>query len=301
MSPRVPDFFMVGASRSGTTTLADLLRQHPRIKMPYKEPAFLSDLGNPRFPDLASYLAIYADCAADAVVVDASTAYLPSEESARRIHALNPSARIGMTLRNPVDRAYSLYWAKVRSLQDPLSFEDALAAEADRIRDGHTFGWHYATSGLYTDQVQRYLDVFGRERVRIHLFDDYVRDPLRVARDLFSFLGLDHDLPIQESRLRNHSGPARSRVVGRILSGPFPGRRLIKRVVRSSLQPVKRHLHELNSRRAPAIEPATRARLIEWFGPDIERLEQLIGRDLSAWRGEPAVTSPVTLMAEDDH
>ncbi len=130
--PRKPDFFVVGAAKSGTSSLHRHLEQHPAVFMPaVKEPHFFSDERPPvqEVKSLREYLALFADSPLGARAGEASTSNLYSPESASRIKAFQPDAGIIMVLRNPVDRAYSQYWNQVHEGVEPLSFEEALEAE----------------------------------------------------------------------------------------------------------------------------------------------------------------------------
>jgi hypothetical protein len=283
----------VGAPKSGTTSLFRYLIQHPSVFVPIKEPQFLADFRSPSAPrDLDEYLSLYDSCPAGARTGDLSSWYLPSVHAARKIHALNPAARIAMILRNPVDRAYSHYWYRrtihrPKATPDPgmedLSFEDALEAEAQRIRDGCGVGFRYVTTGLYAEQVVRYLELFPSDRVRIYLFEDLVRDPHALIRDFFAFLGVDPDHPVSTDKAFNRSVSERSRVLAQMMRGPFPGRSLLKRVLGGRSSRLKTSLERLNEHRPPAMRPETAGRLIDRFRPDIERLQRILDRDLSDW------------------
>lgn len=292
-----PDFFLVGAPKSGTTSLFRYLIQHPSVFVPVKETQFFADYPSALGPsDLDEYLALYEGCPAGSRSGDLSSWYLPSVHAARKIHALNPAARIAMILRNPINRAYS-HWYKRRvyrggvehePLRETLSFEEALEAEDQRIREGWGVGFQYVTAGLYSEQILRYLRTFPTERVRVYLFEDLVQDPDRLCRDFFAFLEIDPDRPIRTEEVFNRTVRHRSRVLARLVSGSFPGRSFLKRVLRGRSRHVKQRLARLNADCPPAMRPRTRAQLVERFHPDIERLERIVGRDLGHWLSSTA-------------
>lgn len=289
-----PDFFLVGAPKSGTTSLFHYLVQHPSIFVPVKEPRFFADFPPFSAPrDMDEYLALYDPCPAGALAGDFSTWYLPSVHAARKINALNPAARIAMILRNPVDRAYSHYWFRCRVhppdavpdwVSETLSFEEALEAEERRIRDGCAMGFWYVNTGMYSEQVLRYLEHFPSDRVRVYLFEELVQDPKGLTRDFFAFLGVNPDHPISTEGVFNPAARYRSRALARVLQESFPGRSLLKRALSGRAHGLKLSLERLNAERPPAMLPETRARLIERFHPDLERLQKILGRDLSPWR-----------------
>lgn len=281
---RKPDFFIVGAAKAGTTSLFQYLTQHPSIFIPtIKEPHYFSeyyDSGAPVFHSIDDYLRLFDDCPDGALAGDASTSYLYSVDAARGIRKLQPEARIVAVLRNPVDRAYSLYWFNRRDLVEDLGFEEALEAEPERIRDNRHFRFHYVTSGKYSAQIQKYFDAFGRDAVRVYLFEDLKADAPALCRDIFRFLGVRADLPLETGGRFNPSGEPRSRLLSRLLTRQFPR---LRRMLPKTAKMVKHRLTQVNVRTPPPMHPATRAMLVESFRPDVESLQALLGRDLSGW------------------
>lgn len=289
---RIPDFFIVGASRSGTTSLHRYLSQHPSIFMSLtKEPHFLSpDIPQGwRISDQESYFRCFAACPKAAMAGEASTSYLPSQCAAFNIRQLQPRARIIMTLRNPIDRAYSMHGFMIKHANEELPFESVLKEESQRISDGWPIGYHYVRVGKYYDQVKRYLDTFPADRVKIFLFEDLVRDPKSLCRETFAFLGVDPDYPVDARKIHNRGGPPRNRLAAWFLTGRLPIRHLVgKHIPYRMRRDLREGLLEKNLARQPEMGPDTRAGLIEEFRPDIERLETLLGRDLSHWLSPPA-------------
>jgi hypothetical protein len=283
-----PDFFLVGAAKAGTTSIFKYLLQHPSIFIPdIKEPHYFSEFPQPRAPRLENdeaYLALFEHCPEEATAGDASTSYLYSPNAARRIHDLNPKARILIVLRNPIDRAYSFYWHNRREFAEDQSFEHALDAEPRRVMEGTPFRYHYVTSGLYFEQVKRYLDVFGADAVLIHLFEDLKRDPAGLCQRIFQFLGVDPHYPVDTGSIYNPGGENRNRMVGWLVSPQFPGRKLIRSVFPRASRSAKHWLMAKNITSPKPMNPDTRARLASAFRSDIERLEDLISRDLTTWK-----------------
>lgn len=287
-SPRVPDFFLVGAAKAGTTSLFSYLTQHPAVFIPsIKEPNFFSDYPKREFRTLESYLRLYSGCPADVMAGDASPSYLPSRSAASRIHALQPDARIMIMLRNPTDRAYSLYWQRRKWFSEELSFEDALAAEEERIKGGCTFGHRYVSTNLYCEQIERFRVAFGDELVQIYLFDDLQDDASAVCRSMFRFLGVDEDYPIRTEKVYSRTGPYRNPFLGRVLGGQFPGWALLRRVVPERMKWLKHGLVNRSIDRPPEMNSQTRAMLVETFRKDVEQLQAILNRDLSSWLSIP--------------
>ena len=279
---RWPDFFIAGAARSGTTSLFTYLKQHPEVFVSVlKEPHFFgSDLTRQPHTvrDRELYLSFFADAAPEQKTGEGSVWYLLSKRAAAEIKVECPDARIILMLRNPVDMVSSLHSLYLRTGNEELEdVEEAVAAQDDRRRGrripaGTYFpeGLIYTEAATYHDKVQRFLDVFGSEAVKIVIFDDYAADTLAVYRDIASFLGID---PAFEPNLdiRASYAAMRSDVLKQMRKLPPE----LRKVMRGG---GKRHL----GKKQPMRE-AFRVRLKRHFAADVEKLGALIDRDLGHW------------------
>ncbi|MEO1352345.1 MAG: sulfotransferase, partial [Cyanobacteria bacterium J06635_15] len=204
-----PNFFIVGAPKCGTTALFTYLGEHPDIYIPETSETLESQLGGKKElhffghdlgfnrPSLEDYLNYYANANGEQQLGESSVFYLYSQQAAEEIKAFNPDARIIIMLRNPVDMMYSWYSQLLFWGDETLpTFQDALAAEADRkigkrlpIRADHPIEcFYYREIAKYTDQVKRYFELFGRDRVHVIIFDDFKQDTAAVYRDVMQFL-----------------------------------------------------------------------------------------------------------------
>jgi hypothetical protein len=162
---RWPDFFEVGAPRAGTTSLWDDLDRHPQIFMsPLKEPHFFCSYKPdfvPTVSDEDDYLRLFADARPGQLRGEASPSYLRDTQAPTAIARVRPDARIVVMLRDPVARAYSEYWHRVRYGRQPRPFAEVIRAALDSPQRP-TLGSRYLATGLYADGVERYLA--GSER-----------------------------------------------------------------------------------------------------------------------------------------
>jgi hypothetical protein len=303
----LPDFAIVGAPRSGTTFMYEYLSAHPRVFMsPVKEPNFFdTDLDSGSYLDSLSFMrerdryrALYASAKPDQLTGEASTWYLFSREAAANLYAANPQAKVIAMLRDPVEMLYSLHERRMYGGSEDLkSFADALAAEPDRaagrripLRARNVKALQYRAVGRYAEQLERYVERFGREAVHVVVFDDFRADPAAAYRGVVEFLGLS-PIELPELRVVNEAAERRSwRLQQALLS---PGMiRLARIVFPPPVRPyVGRAWDRINSRgrkRAP-LDAAVAARLREDLRPDVERLSEMLGRDLSAlwWPTSP--------------
>jgi hypothetical protein len=294
----IPDFFIVGAPKSGTSALFEHLGRHPQVFVPrMKEPMFFgSDLQflNCRRPTIEEYLAHFADAGAALRIGDGSTTYLYSRLAPAEIREFNRDARIIIMLRDPVAVMHAWHGETVAKGNEPIhDFSAALEAEKRRRmgrdlpnRRGLREGLYYRHIVDFADHVERYFETFGRERVHVIVFDDWVSATPEVYRETLQFLEIDPSfLPALEvvnpsKRVRSH------RFHDLVTEPPFPLQRGIRALLPARLRGAMRYyLLKANTRAAPreAADPALMAELRSEFAPQIERLSALIERDLSAW------------------
>jgi hypothetical protein len=311
METKGPNFFIVGAPKCGTTSLAEYLKQHPEIFMSEpKEPHFFgTDLeslwGNrfERYRDIDTYLALFVQARDEKRIGEASPWYLYSKRAADEIKKFNPSSRIIIMLRNPVDMVYSLHGQQLyNGNEDIVDFEAALDAEPDR-RNGRRMPKtaHNPVALLYTDvasycsQVQRYFDVFDREQILLIFFDDFVSDTKAIYREVLEFLDVDPDYQC-EFEVHNPAKAIHSIALWRFLMIAPTRFSIIKRMIPRVLRrTITNALVRFNVREAPRppMRPERRSRLKKVFSAEVERLGALLGRDLSYWcQDESLVDSP---------
>jgi hypothetical protein len=239
------------------------------------------------------YLALFQDAAPDQRVGEASAWYLYSQTAAREIHDVVPEAAIIVMLRNPVDVMHAQHSQLLFNRQEEIEdFGEALAAEEDRA-DGRRLprGSHrpenlfYRRMVRFADQVERYLDVFGRDRVHVIVHDDLRTDPRAVYRRTLGFLGVDEAFAPAFEPVNENKG-VRNRVLQRLIWDPPLVRRLIPIVRRYPLvHRLRAAILSANSRVEPRrpMAPHLRRQLLEEHRVEIERLGALIGRDLGSW------------------
>ena len=285
-----PNFLVAGVAKAGTTSLYEYLRQHPQIFMSEnKEPCyFVHGYGVKKWED---YLALFKDAAGEKALGEASTAYCSCEESAAWIRAVLGEIKIIILLRNPAKRAFSEYvWMVREGYEDAPTFAEALAREPARLKDAAFQAkppqlfedFLYFHAGLYFEQVSRFFNTFGRERVRVYLFEEFVKEPLVICQDVFRFLDVDDSFVPKLERHNEGRIPQSIAWQHWLRAEPKRRRLLGSRSLRGKLAA---RLMEWNIQRGskPQAEDKVLAALTERYRPDIEKLEALLGRDLSGW------------------
>jgi Sulfotransferase family len=288
----MPNFFVVGAQKAGTTSLYHYLDQHPQVYMsPVKEPHFFEGMYQEyRWPglrkspvtDLRDYLALFDGVSDEKAIGEVSTSYLYSQKAPGLIRRSIPDAKLIAVLRNPADRAYSNYLHLLQLGFEPLAnFADALQAEEGRVRDKWGPMWYYRRKGFYHAQIERYFDTFDRDRVMVYLYDDLRAHSLDVLRDIFRFLEVDETFVPDTSIEHNTSGLPRSKTLYlrvKKLTARYPG--LLERFLPAGPY---RYAKSRFFVKPPPFPTEVRRELIDSYREDILKLQELIGRDLSPW------------------
>lgn len=294
-----PHFFIVGAPKCGTTSMAQYLNQHPEIFVLRGEPHFFgSDIeyNKPRLSP-KQYAALCRNAGGKRLCGDRSTWYLYSRTAATEIQACNPDARIIAMLRHPAEMLHSLHAHHYQRGQrdDIENLGEALAAEPGRRRGQRipanarfAESLYYSEIARYSEQLQRYFAAFGRERVKIVLFDDLKSDPAGVYGDTLESLGADPDF-VPDFDVHNASAPTSDGWLYRRWKAStlrYRMRSVVPRRLYDSIREMRKKRLQQASRRQPRtpLDPELRTRLVEQFAPEVDRLEALIDRDLSAWR-----------------
>jgi GT2 family glycosyltransferase len=286
--------------------MTEYLAAHPDIFMARKDMHhFGADLRfGPQFfrRDLAAYLAEFDAWNGQRRVGEGSVWYLFSTQAAAEIKAFSPDARIIVMLREPVEMLYSLYYHFRMTSNELLpTFEQALAAETDRSGGRQTCRLTHFAQGLayrqvarYTGQVRRYFEAFGRERVHVIIYDDFAADVSAAYRQTLDFLGLeskggDLGFNVVNPCQRIRSPALRAVMYDPLVRSVVPAlHRWAPRPVFAALQQIDAWLLQFNScvEHRPPLDPDLRARLKREFAPEVERLSELLGRDLTHWSRE---------------
>ena len=296
-----PNFFIVGAQRAGTTSLYHYLKEIPGVHMSrVKEPSYFAPNFVRRDPgrflrDKKEYLRLFENARGYIAVGEASPMYLWDPDAPKLIHQTVPHARIIMILRDPIERAYSHYLLKKKyrggmksSFYDEL-MRDYKSQEKlfDYKSEEKLFGRSnmYVEPGMYYEQVKRYFDIFGREQVKVIIFEEFVQHPVQTVNEVLAFLGVNYTVTAVKEQYNPYSVPRSSLALW--IFGFFRQLRArnIKTYQIATLLP-----HSLieslsdkmffKRKQKPKIESKAVKFLQENYHDDVIRLESLLGRSL---------------------
>lgn len=283
-APVLPNFFIAGAPKSGTTSLYHYLGQHPEIYMsPIKEPNYFASeirlerfserlrpeaeqdvralrayLDGPmrekRFGGLVTewrdYLKLFQQAEGRKAIGEASVCYLWSESAAANVRRSIPDARIILVLRNPVEMVFSMYLQNAKSGALGCTFLEAMKMALEQ-RGGRIDVMHpFLDLGLYYEQVKRFLATFPEEQLRVYWYEEYKAEPARMLADIFRFLKVDANFSPDMSK--------------RYLEAGMPN---------------------------VVLDSAERAFVTEFYRDDVRKLADLLRRDLSGWY-EAKISNP---------
>jgi sulfotransferase family protein len=267
----LPNFLIIGALRSGTTSLARYLGAHPDVFMASQKEVRYFDRHFERGLDW--YRRQFSKATTQSAVGEGTPAYMYEEVAISRMEAIVPDARLIAILRNPVDRAYSHYWLNRARGSETLEFAAALEAEESRLgRDGPRYA--YAGQGSYLRYLQRVCDHFPRASLFTVVFEDLRNDPAQTYRSVCRFLDIDAGF------LPENLGRPMNRYV------TFHSTRL-RRLTRGLPPSIRSAVGRLNVREAasyPPMDPDLRQRLLQRFERDNAALASWLEHDLEVWQ-----------------
>jgi len=302
---RVPDFFIVGHHKSGTTALYEMLRRRPDVFMPdVKEPWFFAKDLTVRFaPEtplpqtLEEYLALFAAAGPEQRIGEATPSYLMSRTAAADIAKVQPQARIVAILREPASFLRSYHLQCVRNhAETETDLRRALALESSRRR-GENIPREairpqellYSEHVRYVEQLRRWHEAFGPEQVLVLIYDDFRRDNQATARGVLRFIGADDEGPIEQVEA-NATVRVRSRRLYDAVRAVYLGRGFAAGAAKSAIKSVtpsrvRRGAHDAVRRRLIYGRPQPpdeqlMAELRRRFAPEVVALGEYLDRDL---------------------
>jgi hypothetical protein len=288
----LPNFLCVGAQKAGTTTLYEILKQHPGIFLPDKVKETKFFVYEEKFEKGVQWYGkeFFSERKNQTAAGEVDPAMMFEEKSAQRIYdALGKEVKLIFIFRNPVSRAYSHYLMSQRKGFEDLSFDEAIGKEAERLKSDpeKKFNYSYFARGYYSKQVDRFLKLFPEKNFLFLVFeDDFIKNRKATFDRIQDFLGvkkIDLNLDIRS----NEAAATKSKLIHDLTRKKNPLKKifgaLVPKGLRKSLQ---RFISSKNTAdiQNPRLDPKREKELIrQYFIEDIHKLEKMIHRDLSSW------------------
>jgi hypothetical protein len=213
------------------------------------------------------------------------------ETSLQRLYQHNPSCRIIVSLRDPVERAYSAYWYMRRVGREAAdSFEEAIASAPGPVQDEPHFFGDYLKRGQYASQIRRLRETFGTTQVHVVLLRELKEQPERTVQEIFNFIGVSPAYTPRFERRRNTSRKARSETLARMMASIKGSTNPLKRIVRKVIpnqwaQDLRQIMERANEKEfsPPPMPDEIRSRLAKFYRRPNQKLAGMIEKDISHW------------------
>lgn len=279
---------IIGVAKAGTTSFFHYLDQHPQVFMcPIKATNFFGyeDARDWRWVDegdspllrnfpvktFEAYEAMFAGASNEIAIGEVSPQYFRCPTAAQRIRACLPDVKLVASLRNPAERAFSGFMMRTRRGEAVKGFYQELNSEASHVKEG-----------FYYRRLKRYFDLFPKSQIKVYIFEEFKKDPVKVMTDLYDFLDVDTTFVPDTSVKHNPAAIPKNRLLNRLFFDPTLIR-ITKSALPESVQVMAKRIQQQNLKPAPKLPAELRAELLNLYREDILQLESLVGLDLSIW------------------
>jgi len=279
-----PNFFIVGAAKAGTTSLYEYLSKVPEIYMsPTKEPTYFSANMEdpPQIPvrEKQEYLDLFHNVVDEKILGEATAVYINEPEASKLIHKVSPNARILISLRDPVERANSHYFNLKRSrIIKSESFHQVLEKFMNnkKVRPRIT---RIFSEGQYYEKIKRYLDIFGKDQVKIIFFEDLVNNTLTTMNEIVKYLGLNFVFENSDFEIHNPYLKSKNEFITNILRDHEQFKKILQKIIPSSTRE-KINKAMIVYEEKPKMDEKDRKTLIKFYTEDVKKVKKLLGKDL---------------------
>ena len=281
-----PNFFIVGAPKSGTTSMSYYLMQHPQVFMPENlEPYYFARLDVPQnykreiISDEKKYLNLFKNAKNSKVVGESSPVYLYCPHSALEIKNRFPNSKLIISLRNPIEIAYSEYFSlKFMGFDQNRSFDELLDSSEEQLTRNEFHIDSLLEAGFYSKHIKRFQKIFSKNQIKITIFEEYVKNTVPTINSILSFLGIKESITFDVTPKGAYKVPRNFASQKLMNNSTFrkTAKFIIPTVARQKIG--ERFLVKESSR--PVLKQNERQRLKEIYQDDVENLAKLLGRSL---------------------
>ena len=281
-----PNFFIVGAPKSGTTNMSYYLMQHPQVFMPENlEPYYFARLDVPQnykreiISDEKKYLSLFKNAKNCKAVGESSPVYLYCPHSALEIKNRFPNSKLIISLRNPIEIAYSEYFSlKFMGFDQNRSFDELLDSSEEQLTRNEFHIDSLLEAGFYSKHIKRFQKIFSKNQIKIIIFEEYIKNTVPTIDSILSFLGIKESITFDVSPKGAYKIPRNFASQKLMNNSTFrkAAKFVIPTVTRQKIG--ERFLVKESSR--PPLKQNQRKRLTQIYQDDVENLSELLGRNL---------------------
>ena len=278
-----PNFFVVGAQRAGSTSLYEFLKQTEDVFVSHiKEPNYFTSidgtyLSPPPIRDKKKYLSLFKKGEDQKFLGEATPEYLSDIEAPKLIHKVSPNAKIIISLRDPVERAFSSYLMFERLGHMKSTFLNVLNECLEKKNKGLKSPLGLLETGLYYEPVNRYLNIFGPKQIKIIIFEKFIKEPKKTMEEVLEFLDIKSSIDNFKEVIYNKYGVPRGPFL-RLLVKDKTIDRIIERFISASARKFVKENLLMKNKPKPKINLEARKILVDFYKEDVEKLEKLLGK-----------------------
>ena len=281
-----PNFFIVGAPKSGTTNMSYYLMQHPQVFMPENlEPYYFARLDIPQnhkrdiIRDEEKYLNLFKNAKNCKAIGESSPVYLSCPHAALEIKNRFPNSKIIISIRNPIEIAYSEYFSlKFMGFDENTSFNELLDVREEQLTRNEFHIDSLLEAGFYSKQIKRFQKIFPKNQIKIIIFEEYIKNTIPTINSILSFLDIQKSIIFKVAPKGAYKVPRNFASQKLMNNSTFrkTAKFIIPTVARQKIG--ERFLVKESSR--PILKQHERPRLKEIYQDDVENLAKLLGRSL---------------------
>ncbi len=280
------DFIIIGARKAASSSICRYLKQHPQLHMPpFKRLRFFNkwDKLGSKFDEkaISSFFDKYKHMCGRAqerqVIGEVGSGYLSCKRAAEMIKYYLPDVKLIAILRDPVDRAYSEYMMQLRDGYQKRGL-------MEMVERGNTY---YLQASYYGRLLKKYYDIFGQEKIRIYIYEEFKKNPVKIFQDMLRFIGVDHSFVPNMTKRDQQGMTPKSKTFARLVGIKNPLRSFLANILKPFMsldkrQKLRAKLQKANWEEAPPLSESDKDKLMQFFKDDIRRLEKLTGIDFSS-------------------
>jgi len=283
---KMPNFFIVGAPKAGTSSLYYYLNESPDVFISkIKEPHFFSSdycklINFKNVKTRKDYLKLFENATKEKAVGEASVGYLQATEAPGNISSTIPNAKIIIMLKDPVERFFSHYLMLVRSGSITQDFSEVLTKYLNESVSKDPYYYALVGGSYYYDKVRRYLRCFKNEQVKIIIFEEFIENTKQSLQSVFDFLNIDSPVPENINQIYNEFALPRNQISLSIM-GNQTLKKIVKRILpRRTWTPIRETIFVKKGQTKPEMKNEDRERLVKFYQNDVKKIKDLLGREL---------------------